>query len=170
MQQSRKTLVANKIVLKPKELTSIALTYLTLRDFHEVSRAGGPTRQLSKRPGPPNYAEIRVRRSFNGTESGTEFLAVVSFFLSHTAPIINALLLSEHAYASRVPWREQKMKKKSNRSNKENDCSERTRFARKPVNETNTAPNRNYPPGDQPPGPQSQRPHQLPAARPLART
>ena len=29
--------------------------------------------QLSKRPGPPNYAEIRVRQSFNGTESGTEF-------------------------------------------------------------------------------------------------
>src|SRR6267143_6288417 len=32
----------NKIVLKSKELTSIALTCLTLRNFHEVSRAGGP--------------------------------------------------------------------------------------------------------------------------------
>jgi len=42
--QGRKTLVANKIVLKSKELTSIALTCLTLRDFHEVSRAGGPIR------------------------------------------------------------------------------------------------------------------------------
>jgi len=42
MQQARKTLVANKIVLKSKELTSIGLTCLTLRDFHEVSRAGGP--------------------------------------------------------------------------------------------------------------------------------
>jgi hypothetical protein len=41
--QSRKTLVANKIVLKSKELTSIALTCLALRNFHEVSRAGGPT-------------------------------------------------------------------------------------------------------------------------------
>jgi hypothetical protein len=29
-------------VLKSKELTSIGLTCLTLRDFHEVSRAGGP--------------------------------------------------------------------------------------------------------------------------------
>ncbi len=38
MQQARKTLVANKIVLKSKELTSIALTCLTLRDFHEVSQ------------------------------------------------------------------------------------------------------------------------------------
>jgi hypothetical protein len=38
----RKTLVANKIVLKSKELTSIALTCLTLPNFHEVSRAGGP--------------------------------------------------------------------------------------------------------------------------------
>ena len=38
----RKTLFANKIVLKSKELTSIALTCLTLRNFHEVSRAGGP--------------------------------------------------------------------------------------------------------------------------------
>jgi hypothetical protein len=40
--QARKTLVANKIVLKSKELTSIARTCLMLRDFHEVSRAGGP--------------------------------------------------------------------------------------------------------------------------------
>jgi hypothetical protein len=32
--QGRKTLVANKIVLKSKELTSIALTCLKLRDFH----------------------------------------------------------------------------------------------------------------------------------------
>jgi hypothetical protein len=42
VKQSRKTLVANKIVLKSKELTSIALTCLALRNFHEVSRAGGP--------------------------------------------------------------------------------------------------------------------------------
>src|SRR6266404_2388358 len=33
--------------------------------------------QLRERRGPPKHAEIRVRRSFNGTESGTEFLAVV---------------------------------------------------------------------------------------------
>jgi hypothetical protein len=38
----RKTLVANKIVLKSKELTSTALACLTLRNFHEVSWAGGP--------------------------------------------------------------------------------------------------------------------------------
>src|SRR5229473_8146003 len=29
--------------------------------------------QLRERRGPPKHAEIRVRRSFNGTESGTEF-------------------------------------------------------------------------------------------------
>jgi hypothetical protein len=40
--KARKTLVENKIVLKSKEQTSIALTWLTSRDFHEVSRAGGP--------------------------------------------------------------------------------------------------------------------------------
>jgi len=39
-----KTLVATKIVLKSKDLTSIALGLPDVARFHEVSRAGAPTK------------------------------------------------------------------------------------------------------------------------------
>src|SRR6266478_7198226 len=40
--------------------------------------------QLRERRGPPKHAEIRVRRSFNGTESGTEFPGVVCTLYAKT--------------------------------------------------------------------------------------
>jgi hypothetical protein len=38
--------VANQAILKSKELASLALTCLPFSDFHELSRAGGPKRQI----------------------------------------------------------------------------------------------------------------------------
>jgi len=43
--------VANRGVLKSKELTSRALPCLTLRDFHEVSRAAGPYSDMQQTSG-----------------------------------------------------------------------------------------------------------------------
>jgi hypothetical protein len=63
--QARKTLVANKIGLKSKKLTSIALSWLTLRDFHEVSRAGSPKRQTdqsSPKPAPAVASPVFEKR------------------------------------------------------------------------------------------------------------
>jgi hypothetical protein len=58
MQQGRKALVANKIVLKSKDLTAIALTCRTSRDFHEVLRAGGPYEKRAGHSDPGEEAAV----------------------------------------------------------------------------------------------------------------
>src|SRR5258705_774122 len=57
--------------------------------------------QLRERRGPPKHAEVRVRRSFNGTESGTEFPGRCLYALCEVGKNVKTIQgLQRHAKAS----------------------------------------------------------------------